>query len=114
MSATGRIEPAHALVAPRVAAPAGHASFGSSVGPAMLDDYDVSALRFRDGSRYLQLPASHPAVEELTKAEVHAVGAIRDQEWLYLYPIEDWNIVAARQRSATMQSRPLEHGGVCR
>jgi hypothetical protein len=88
----------------------------------MLDNYDYRPLICPDDPRYLQLPAMHPAFEELQAAGERPVAALRNpqsspvtmsaDDYLctvnsYLFTIETWLRVARLQRSpATAPRQP--------
>jgi hypothetical protein len=91
---------------------ADHAPHVEEPSVTMLDSFDLSTFRFGNGRRYIQIPASHPAVKELTNANVSPVGAIRDGEWVFLYDIRDWARTAVRQRSRSNCSPTVERGAV--
>jgi hypothetical protein len=74
----------------------------------MLDDYDLRAFGFTEGARHVHVPSGHPAFLELEQGRVKPVAAVREQGWVYLFTIQDWKRVAAKQRSLAGRNRAVE------
>jgi hypothetical protein len=65
----------------------------------MLDNYDLRMLGFQEGAGHLKIPADHPAYAELEEAGAKPVGALHGEPDVFLFTIDEWHRIAARQRS---------------
>lgn len=74
----------------------------------MLDDYDLRTFGFTEGARHVHVPSGHPVFSVLEQGRAKPVAAVREQGWVYLFTIQDWKRVAAKQRSQVGRNRTVE------
>lgn len=74
----------------------------------MLDDYDLREFGYEEGSKHVHVPPGHPAFVELEQGRAQPVGGVQDHGWVYLFTIQDWKRVAAKQRAQAPRDRSLE------
>lgn len=67
----------------------------------MLDDYDLRLFGYTEGAPHVRVPTAHPAYVELERELAKPVAGVRDDGWVYLYTIQEWRRVAAKQRAQT-------------
>jgi hypothetical protein len=78
----------------------------------VLDDYDLRKFGYEEGARHVQVPSGHPAFMELDQGRAKPVAAVREQgSWVYLFTIQDWKRVAAKQRTQVPRDRSVESKG---